>query len=179
MGKITTTLKKNIRVIPNFPKKGILFQDIFSFTENAKIFNEIISNIAALAKRKKITKLVGIEARGFIFASAAAYKNKIGFVPIRKKNKLPGKVYKRKYKLEYGFDEVEIQRGAILKKDKVLIIDDLIATGGTALASAKLIEKSHSKRPEFFFVIDLYNLGGSKKLIDLNYNVTSLMKTKG
>ena len=109
MGKITTTLKKNIRVIPNFPKKGILFQDIFSFTENAKIFNEIISNIAALAKRKKITKLVGIEARGFIFASAAAYKNKIGFVPIRKKNKLPGKVYKRKYKLEYGFDEVEIQ----------------------------------------------------------------------
>ena len=179
MGKITTTLKKNIRVIPNFPKKGILFQDIFSFTENAKIFNKIISNIATLARRKKITKLVGIEARGFIFASAAAYKNKIGFVPIRKKNKLPGKVYKKKYKLEYGFDEIEIQRDAILKKDKVLIIDDLIATGGTALASAKLIEKFYSKKPEFFFIIDLYNLGGSKRLIDLNYNVTSLMKTEG
>ena len=179
MGKITTTLKRNIRVIPNFPKKGIMFQDIFSFTEKGKIFNDIILNIATLAKKKKITKLIGIEARGFIFAAAVAFKNKIGFVPIRKKNKLPGKVYKKKYKLEYGFDEIEIQKDSILKKDNVLIIDDLIATGGTAIASAKLIEKFHPKKPEFFFVIDLYNLGGSKKLIDLNYKVTSLMKTLG
>ena len=85
MGKITTKLKRNIRVIPNFPKKGIMFQDIFSFTEKGKIFNDIILNIATLAKKKKITKLIGIEARGFIFAAAAAFKNKIGFVPIRKK----------------------------------------------------------------------------------------------
>ena len=94
-----------------------MFQDIFSFTEKGKIFNDIILNIATLAKKKKITKLIGIEARGFIFAAAAAFKNKIGFVPIRKKNKLPGKVYKKKYKLEYGFDEIEIQKDSILKKD--------------------------------------------------------------
>ena len=179
MGKIATKLKRKIRVIPNFPKKGIMFQDIFSLTENEKIFREIISQISLSAKKNKVTKVIGIEARGFIFASAVAFKNKIGFIPIRKKGKLPGKIYTKKYKLEYGYDEIEIQQNAILKKDKVLIVDDLIATGGTAIASAKLVEKFYSKKPEFFFVIDLYNLGGAQKLIELNYNVVCLMRTLG
>ena len=102
MGETTAKLKNKIRVIPNFPKKGIMFHDIFSLTENVETFEYIIKYISRLAKKNKITKVIGIEARGFIFASAVALKNKIGFVPIRKKGKLPGKVYKKKYKLEYG-----------------------------------------------------------------------------
>ncbi len=179
MGKTTADLKNKIRVIPNFPKKGIMFQDIFSLTEDPQIFEHIIHKISLLAKKNKITKVIGIEARGFIFASAVALKNKIGFVPIRKKGKLPGKVYKKKYKLEYGFDEIEVQKESILKKDRILIIDDLIATGGTAISSAKLLEKFKPKKIEFFFVIDLHNLHGAQKLKKLNYNVTSLVQTLG
>ena len=179
MGETTAKLKNKIRVIPNFPKKGIMFQDIFSLTENVETFEYIIKYISRLAKKNKITKVIGIEARGFIFASAVALKNKIGFVPIRKKGKLPGKVYKKKYKLEYGYDEIEIQQGSILKKDKVLIIDDLIATGGTAIASAKPLQKFYIRKPKFFFVIDLYNLGGSEKLVELNYDVISMVATLG
>ena len=114
-----------------------------------------------------------------MYKRQVALKNKIGFVPIRKKGKLPGKVYKKKYKLEYGYDEIEIQQGSILKKDKVLIIDDLIATGGTAIASAKLLQKFYIRKPKFFFVIDLYNLGGSEKLVELNYDVISMVATLG
>tara|TARA_B100000586_G_C20038925_1_gene396698 strand:- start:129 stop:668 length:540 start_codon:yes stop_codon:yes gene_type:complete len=179
MGKITEIIKKNIRVIPNFPKKGIQFQDIFSLTEKGKILSEIIKEISNYSKKNKITKIIGIESRGFIFAAAAAIKHNLGFVPIRKKGKLPGKVYKKKYKLEYGYDEIEIQKESVLKKDCVLIVDDLIATGGTAIASAKLLEKLLLKKPEFFFVVDLDNLGGSEKLKKLGYKVTCLFKTIG
>ena len=135
MGKTSKIIEKNIKVIKNFPKKGILFQDIFSLTNNPNIFSAIINEICLVVKRKKITKLIGIESRGFIFASAAALKCKLPFIAIRKPNKLPGPIYKQKYQLEYGTDEIQIQKGSVNKSDRVLIIDDLIATGGTALAS--------------------------------------------
>ena len=128
-------LKKNLRVVPNFPKKGIMFQDIFSLIEKPELLRKIINEISKTVRKEKITKIVGIDARGFIFGSIVSNKNNIPFVPIRKKGKLPGAVYKKKYKLEYGYDQVELQKTSILKKDKVLIVDDLIATGGTAIAA--------------------------------------------
>ncbi len=177
--KLENLLRKNLRVVPNFPKKGIMFQDIFSVIEKPTLLKMIINEISKIIKKEKITKIVGIDARGFIFGSLTSVKNEIPFIPIRKKGKLPGKVFKKKYKLEYGFDEIEIQKGSILKKDKVLIIDDLIATGGTALASAKLVENMSTKTISFMFVIDLYNLGGSKILKKKGYYVFDILKAEG
>ena len=156
-----------------------MFQDIFSLTRKPKILKKIINEITKIVKKEKITKIVGIDARGFIFAPIVSCNANIPFIPIRKKGKLPGAVYKQKYKLEYGFDQVELQKNSISKNDKVLIIDDLIATGGTALAAAKLVEKSSSKKISFIFIIDLFNLNGSSILNDKGYNVTSIMSTEG
>jgi len=165
-------------VIPDFPKKGILFQDITSITDNKLLFKEVINEIAKYVKKNKFTKIAAVEARGFIFGSAVSYKTEIPFVPIRKKGKLPGKVIKQKYKLEYGTDEIQIHRNSINKKDKVLIIDDLIATGGTAFASANLINKCKVKSIEFFFIIDLKNIGGSQKLGE-KYKLSSILEAEG
>jgi adenine phosphoribosyltransferase len=172
-------LKEEIRVIPDFPLKGIMFQDIFSLIENPSLLKKIISEITKVIKKEKITKIIGIDARGFIFGSIVSYNNNIPFIPVRKKGKLPGPVYKKKYKLEYGFDQVEIQKNSILKNDKVLIIDDLIATGGTAIAAAKLVENMTIKKIKFMFIIDLYNLDGAKSLKKKGYKVFSIMKTEG
>jgi adenine phosphoribosyltransferase len=177
--ELSNKLKKSIRVIPNFPKKGIMFQDIFSLIEKPKLLKQIQKEISKIIKKEKITKIIGIDARGFIFGSIASYDNNIPFIPIRKKGKLPGQVYKKKYKLEYGFDQVEIQKESISKNDKVLIVDDLIATGGTAIAAAKLIENMSTKKISFMFVIDLYNLDGAKILEEKGYNVFSMIKTEG
>tara|TARA_B100000508_G_scaffold102788_1_gene81198 strand:+ start:272 stop:811 length:540 start_codon:yes stop_codon:yes gene_type:complete len=176
--KLKNKLKRNIRVIPDFPKKGILFQDITSITDNKLLFKEVVDEIATYVKKNKFTKIAAVEARGFIFGSAVSYKTEIPFVPIRKKGKLPGKVIKQKYKLEYGTDEIQIHRNSINEKDKVLVIDDLIATGGTAFASANLIKKCRAKSIEFYFLIDLENVGGSRKL-SKSYNVNSLINAKG
>ena len=172
-------LKKNLRVVPNFPKKGIMFQDIFSLIEKPELLKKIVSEISKVVKKEKITKIIGIDARGFIFGSIVSNNNNIPFVPIRKKGKLPGSVYKKKYKLEYGYDQVELQTTSILKKDKVLIVDDLIATGGTAIAAAKLVEKVSLKQVSFMFVIDLYNLNGATVLEKKGYKVFSIMKAEG
>jgi len=177
--ELSNKLKKSIRVIPNFPKKGIMFQDIFSLIEKPKILKQIQKDINKIIKKEKITKIIGIDARGFIFGSIASYDNNIPFIPIRKKGKLPGQVYKKKYKLEYGYDQVEIQKKSIFKNDKVLIVDDLIATGGTAIAAAKLIENMSTKEISFMFVIDLYNLDGAKILEEKGYNVFSIIKIEG
>ena len=134
---------------------------------------KIVEKIAVYARKNSITKIAGIEARGFIFGSLVAYKLNIPFVPIRKKGKLPGKVNKIKYKLEYGFDQIEMQDGSLKKQDKVLIVDDLIATGGTALASSKLVSKMGVKSIFFAFVINLYNLKGVR-LIEKNKYSPSL-----
>ena len=151
-------------MIPNFPKKGILFQDITSITDNKKLFTEVVNEISKYARKKKFTKIAGVEARGFIFGAAVAFKLGLPFVPVRKKGKLPGKKYKQKYKLEYGIDEIEVHKNAANKKDKILIIDDLIATGGTAIAAANLMRKFNPQEIQFHFIINLYNLNGMKKL---------------
>ena len=165
-------------MIPDFPKKGILFQDITSITDNKLLFKEVVNEIAKYVKKNKFTKIAAVEARGFIFGSAISYKTEIPFVPIRKKGKLPGKVIKQKYKLEYGTDEIQIHRNSINEKDKVLVIDDLIATGGTAFASANLINKCKVKSIEFFFIIDLKNIGGSQKL-GKKYKLSSILEAEG
>ena len=176
--KLENKLKKKLRVIPDFPKKGILFQDITSITDNKKLFKEVVLEISKYIKRNKFTKIAAVEARGFIFGSAVSFKTEVPFVPIRKKGKLPGKVLKQKYQLEYGSDEIQIHKNSINKRDRVLIIDDLIATGGTAFASAKLIEKCRVKSIEFYFIIDLKNIGGSQKL-EKKYKVSSILETLG
>ena len=176
--KLKNKLKRNIRVIPDFPKKGILFQDITSITDNKLLFKEVVNEIATYVKKNKFTKIAAVEARGFIFGSAVSYKTEIPFVPIRKKGKLPGKVLRQKYKLEYGMDEIQIHRNSIKEKDKVLVIDDLIATGGTAFASANLINKCKVRSIEFFFIIDLKNIGGSQKLRE-KYKLSSILEAEG
>tara|TARA_B100001079_G_scaffold142182_1_gene121772 strand:- start:18 stop:557 length:540 start_codon:yes stop_codon:yes gene_type:complete len=176
--KLKNKLKRNIRVIPDFPKKGILFQDITSITDNKLLFKEVVDEISKYVKKNKFTKIAAVEARGFIFGSAVSYKTEIPFVPIRKKGKLPGKVLKQKYKLEYGTDEIQIHRNSINEKDKVLVIDDLIATGGTAFASANLINKCKVRSIEFFFIIDLKNIGGSQKLGE-KYKLSSILEAEG
>ncbi len=176
--RLTNKLKKNIRVIPNFPKKGILFQDITSITDDKKLFNEVINEISKYASEQKFTKVAGVEARGFIFGVAVAFNLGLPFVPIRKKGKLPGKVLRQKYSLEYGNDEIQIHSNSITSRDRVLIIDDLIATGGTAIASAKLISKCKVKRIEFYFIIDLKNVGGSQKLRK-KFRLSSILEAEG
>tara|TARA_B100001059_G_C17659276_1_gene488600 strand:+ start:169 stop:708 length:540 start_codon:yes stop_codon:yes gene_type:complete len=171
-------ISESIRVIKNFPKKGILFQDITALTDDQDLFKKIVLEINRYIKINNITKVIGIEARGFIFAAAAAYASNVPFVPIRKKNKLPGKIYKQKYSLEYGYDEVQIHQNSINKNDRVLIIDDLIATGGTAIASSKLLLKFKPEKIFFFMIIDLINLKGSSK-IKKRYDLSSLYETQG
>ena len=162
--KLKIQLEKKIRVIPNFPKKGILFQDITSITDDQKLFKEVVTKLKEYSIKNNITKIAGIEARGFIFGSAAAIQSNLPFIPIRKKGKLPGKIYKQKYKLEYGIDEIEVHKNAANKEDKILIIDDLIATGGTAIAAANLMRKFNPQEIQFHFIINLYNLKKKKKL---------------
>ncbi len=176
---IEQEIEKRIRIIDDFPIKGIKFQDIFSLTDDTVLFKKIINEISRYIKKESITKIAGIEARGFIFASAVSFKCQIPFIPIRKPGKLPGDVVKQKYKLEYGTDQIEIQKGMVKKSDKVLIIDDLIATGGTALASYRLLTKLTSKKISFFFVINLNNLGGLDKLTKKNTVVRTLYNTTG
>lgn len=179
MGKITEKLKKNIVVTEDFPKKGILFQDTFSITKKPELFINLIKDISKIIKDYKITKVIGIESRGFVFGTAVACNCKIPFVPIRKPNKLPGKILSQKYKLEYGYDEIQIQQNSIQKKDKLLVIDDLIATGGTALAALKLLKKLNNNKLVFIFVVNLKNLNGVKKLISNKATVITYLDTDG
>lgn len=179
MRKAELAIKKNIEVIKDFPIKGISFQDIFSITRKPEIFKLVIQEIIKIIEKHKITKIVGIESRGFLFGITASYKASLPFIPIRKSGKLPGKISKVKYKLEYAHDVVEIQSLAIKKSDNILLIDDLIATGGTALASVKLLRKFNSKKIISLFVIDLENLKGSDRLKKHGIEIYSLYKTKG
>ena len=169
-------LKRNLRVIPNFPKKGIMFQDIFSLIEKPELLKKIINEISKIVKKEKITKIIGIDARGFIFGSIVSNNNNIPFVPIRKKGKLPYEVVSYRYDLEYGSAEVEIHVDAIQKGWNVLVHDDLLATGGTASASAELIKKLGGEVCGFAFVIELANLNGKNKLNEYTDNFISLVK---
>ena len=172
-------LKKFVRSVPNYPKKGILFRDITSLIENTRAFNYVLKKMHKISKKIAHTKIAGIESRGFIFASALAYLNKKPLVLLRKKNKLPGKKISQKFKLEYGTDTIEIHKSSLNKKDKVIIVDDLIATGGTALASAKLIKKCKANVSAFIFLIDLFDLPGNKKLQSNGYKTFKLINFPG
>ena len=172
-------LKDFIRSIPDYPKKGILFRDITTLIKDEKAFAETINQIVEKSKKFKFDKIAAIESRGFVFASAVSYILKKPFIMLRKKNKLPADVHSIDFELEYGTATIEVHKDSINKDDKVLIIDDLIATGGTAEAAAKLIEISQGKVAAFIFIINLYDLGGSDKLIKQNYIVENLIEFPG
>ena len=172
-------LKEYIRSIPDYPKKGILFRDITTLIKNEKAFEETVNQIIERSKKYKVDKIAAIESRGFVFASAVSYLLKKPFIMLRKKNKLPADVHSVDFELEYGTATIEVHKDSINEKDNVLIIDDLIATGGTAEAAAKLVEISKGKVAAFVFVINLFDLGGCDKLIQNNYKVENLIEFPG
>ena len=172
-------LKDYIRSIPDYPKKGILFRDITTLIKDEKAFSETINRIVEKAKKMEIDKIAAIESRGFVFASAVSYIMNKPFIMLRKKNKLPADVYSTDFELEYGTATIEVHKDSINRGEKVLIIDDLIATGGTAEAAAKLIEISGGKVAAFIFVINLFDLNGSDKLVKKGYKVENLIEFPG
>jgi len=172
-------LKDYIRSIPDYPKKGILFRDITTLIKDENAFAETIDKIIERSKKFNFNKIAAIESRGFIFASAISYLLKKPFIMLRKKNKLPADVYSIDFELEYGTATIEVHKDSFNEKDTVLIIDDLIATGGTAEAAAKLVEMSNAKVAGFIFIINLYDLDGSKNLVDKNYKVENLIEFPG
>ena len=172
-------LKEYIRSIPDYPKKGILFRDITTLIKDENAFAESINQIVEKSKKFNFTKIAAIESRGFVFASAVSYILKKPFVMLRKKNKLPAEVHSIDFELEYGTATIEVHKDSINDNDSVLIIDDLIATGGTAEAAAKLVEISGGKVAAFIFVINLFDLGGTNNLTQKNYKVEHLIDFPG
>ena len=172
-------LKKFIRSIPDYPKKGILFRDITTLIKDEKAFEETINQIVEKSKKYEFNKIAAIESRGFVFASAVSYILKKPFIMLRKKNKLPADVHSVDFKLEYGTATIEVHKDSISKNENILVIDDLIATGGTAEAAAKLIEVSGGKVAGFIFIINLFDLPGEKLLKEKSYFTKSLMEFPG
>ena len=172
-------LKDFIRLIPDYPKKGILFRDITTLIKNEKAFAESINQIIERSRKFKVDKIAAIESRGFVFASAVSYLLKKPFILLRKKNKLPAETHSVDFELEYGTATIEVHKDSIDKNDAVLIIDDLIATGGTAEAAAKLVEMSGGNVAAFIFAINLFDLGGCDKLIRSGYKIENLMDFPG
>ena len=172
-------LKDYIRSIPDYPKKGILFRDITTLIKDGRAFANTINQIVDKSKNFKVDKIAAVESRGFVFASAVSYVLKKPFVMLRKKNKLPADTHSVDFELEYGTATIEIHKDSIRENESVLIIDDLVATGGTAKAAAKLIEISKGKVAGFIFVISLFDLGGFNKLIKLGYSVENLIDFPG
>lgn len=172
-------LKSTVRTIPDYPKDGIMFRDITTLLSDARAFRRVVDEMVQPLAGEKIDKVVGIEARGFILGGAVAHQLSVGFVPMRKKGKLPSSTIAETYVLEYGEDEIEIHDDAIQAGEKILLVDDLIATGGTAVAGVKLIEKVGGEIVLCSFVIDLPDLGGAAKLRDMGHSVESLMAFEG
>jgi len=177
--KLIMDLKKHIRSIPDYPKKGILFRDITTLIKNAEAFKFTNDKIIELAKKIKFDKVAAIESRGFVFASTISYLLKKPFILLRKKNKLPADVHSVDFELEYGKATIEVHKDSIEKDEKILVIDDLIATGGTAEAAAKLIEISGGKVAGFIFVINLFDLPGINLLKSKGYSTKSLIEFPG
>ena len=172
-------LKDFIRSIPDYPKKGILFRDITTLIKDEKAFSETINQIVYRSKKIEFDKIAAVESRGFVFASAISYILKKPFIMLRKKNKLPADVHSVDFKLEYGTATIEMHKDSISLGDKVVIIDDLIATGGTAEAGAKIIEMAQGSVILFIFVINLFDLGGCDKLRKNGYKVENLIEFPG
>lgn len=172
-------IKSTIRTIPDYPKKGILFRDITTLLQNGRAFNAVVEEIAEYWRSQSIEKVVCLEARGFIFGGAVASVLRAGFVPVRKTGKLPHNVIGTYYQLEYGADKLEIHSDSISAGDRVLIIDDLIATGGTAEAAIKLVRELDGNIIGMSAVIDLPDLGGSSKIRNCGIEVHTLVDFPG
>ncbi len=173
------SVKSMIRTIPDFPKKGIMFRDITTLLMDAEGLRLVIDQMVEHYRDVQIDMVIGLEARGFILGGAVAYRLGKGFVPVRKKGKLPGKTESYEYELEYGTDTVEVHVDSIKSGDRVLLVDDLLATGGTALAGARLMEKLGGKIVEMAFIVDLPEVGGRKKLENAGYTVFALCDFEG
>jgi adenine phosphoribosyltransferase len=172
-------LAKAIRTIPDYPKPGIQFRDITTLLGDAKAFRQAVDDLTDPFRKAGISKVAGIEARGFILGGAIAHQLKAGFVPLRKRGKLPGETYAVEYALEYGVDAMEMHRDAVHAGEKIMLIDDLIATGGTAIAAVALLRQAGAEVAAAGFVIDLPELGGADKLRALNVPVTTLAAFAG
>ena len=174
---VSKSIKSKIRTVPHWPKQGIMFRDITTLLKDAHGFNHMIELLAERYKGKKIDVVAGIESRGFITGSVLAHRLGVGFVPIRKPGKLPHKTISAEFEKEYGKDKMEIHEDAIKKGDKVLIVDDLIATGGTCSAAIKLVEKLGGKVEECAFIIDLPDLKGKEKI--KGYKIFTMVEFEG
>ncbi len=172
-------IKSKIRTIPDWPKKGIMFRDITTLLKDKEGFNQMMELLVERYSGQHIDLIAGIEARGFILGGALAHRLGLGFVPIRKKGKLPGKTVSIGYGLEYGKDTIEVHEDAIDGTSHILLVDDLIATGGTALAACQLITKLGGKVVECCFIVDLPDLGGKKKLENAGFKAFNLLDFEG
>ena len=172
-------LKASIRTIPDFPKPGIMFRDITTLLANARAFRRAVDELVQPWAGAKIDKVAGIEARGFILGGAVAHQVSAGFVPIRKKGKLPHKTVRIAYSLEYGLDEMEMHADALNRGDRIVLVDDLIATGGTAEGAVKLLRNAGAEVLAACFIVDLPDLGGAEKLRQLDVPVRTLVTFEG
>jgi len=172
-------LKASIRTIPDYPKKGILFRDITTLLADARAFRRAVDELVHPWAGSKIDKVAGIEARGFILGGAVAHQASAGFVPIRKKGKLPHTTVRIAYSLEYGLDEMEVHADAIVPGERVILVDDLVATGGTAEAAVKLMRNMGAQVLAACFIVDLPELGGAEKIRRLNVPVRTLISFEG
>lgn len=172
-------LKDAIRTIPDFPKKGIMFRDVTTLLGDPRAFRTTIDMMVQPFAGVRIDKVAGIEARGFILGGAVAHQLSVAFVPIRKKGKLPWKTLAETYDLEYGTDTIEIHEDAVGKGETILLVDDLIATGGTAAAAVRLIERAGATVAGCSFIVDLPELGGRKKLQKMGKSVLALVEYEG
>jgi adenine phosphoribosyltransferase len=179
--EVRMPIKSRIRTIEDYPKKGIMFRDITTLIKDPVGFRLVIDNLTQryISGKIKFDVIVGIESRGFIIGGALAYTLGKGFVPIRKKGKLPAEIVSQEYELEYGTDSIEMHKDSIKRGTRVLLVDDLLATGGTALASAALIEKLGGKIVEMAFIVDLPEVGGKRKLASKGYKVFALTEFEG
>ncbi len=172
-------LKNHIRTVPNFPEAGIMYRDITTLLSHPEALRQSVEQLTAAFRRVNIDVVAGIDARGFIFGTAVALELGVGFVPVRKKGKLPFETYEQDYDLEYGTDTLQIHADAVAEGQRVLLIDDLIATGGTAEAAIKLLRRTECEIIGAGFVIDLPNLGGAKRIESLGVPVKSLIAYSG
>jgi adenine phosphoribosyltransferase len=172
-------LRSSIRTIPDYPKPGILFRDITTLLGDARAFRRAVDELVQPWAGSKVEKVAGIEARGFILGGALAHQLSAGFIPIRKKGKLPYKAVRIAYSLEYGVDEMEMHHDAVEKGERVILVDDLIATGGTAEGAVKLLRQMGADVVAACFMVDLPDLGGAKKLRDMGVSVRTLMTFEG
>jgi adenine phosphoribosyltransferase len=172
-------IQDSIRTIPDYPRPGVQFRDITTLLGNARTFRRVIDELVEPWSVAKVDRVAGIEARGFILGGAVAHQLAAGFVPIRKKGKLPHSTVRVAYSLEYGIDEMEMHEDAVSRGERLILVDDLIATGGTAEAAVKLLRKLGAEILGACFVIDLPELGGSKKLADLGVPVRTLVTFEG